>query len=71
MRDFLGRGTRAVGWGLAALAFAAASGCRDILQVQNPQAFTSAAANSPTLLPAVAAGAEGSFQLSMATFSIM
>jgi hypothetical protein len=49
----------------------AAAGCHDILQVSNPQAFTNAAANSAALLPAVAAGAEGEFQLSIATFAIM
>jgi hypothetical protein len=43
----------------------AATGCKDILSVQNPQAFTNEAADSPLLLPAVAAGAEGNFQLSI------
>ena len=43
----------------------AAIGCHDLLTVQNPQAFTNDAANSPTLLPAVAAGAEGDMQVSI------
>jgi hypothetical protein len=46
-------------------ALLAAIGCKDILAVQNPQAFTDDAANSATLLPAVAAGAEGDMQLSL------
>ncbi|MEO5740235.1 MAG: RagB/SusD family nutrient uptake outer membrane protein [Vicinamibacterales bacterium] len=49
----------------AAAALVAISGCKDILRVQNPQAFTDDAANNPLLLPAVAAGAEGDFQVSL------
>lgn len=41
------------------------AGCKDILSVQNPQAFTDEAANSAILLPAVAAGAEGNMQVSI------
>src|SRR4051812_28386201 len=40
-------------------------GCNDILKVQNPQAFTDEATDNPLLLPAVAAGAEGDFQVSL------
>lgn len=71
MRDFLGRYSRAIGWTLVGGSLMAVAGCHDILQVSNPQAFTDAAASSPALLPAVAAGAEGEFQLSIANFAIM
>ncbi len=71
MHDLFSRGARVAGCALAAVSVVLATACRNILQVQNPQAFTSDAANSPTLLPAVAAGAEGQFQLSIATFAIM
>jgi hypothetical protein len=40
-------------------------GCKDVLKVQNPQAFTDDATDNPLLLPAVAAGAEGDFQVSL------
>jgi hypothetical protein len=40
-------------------------GCKDILKVQNPQAFTDEATDNPLLLPAVASGAEGDFQVSL------
>jgi len=40
-------------------------GCKDILKVQNPQAFTDDATDNPLLLPAVASGAEGDFQVSL------
>jgi hypothetical protein len=49
----------------------AAIGCHDLLTVQNPQAFTNDAANSATLLPAVAAGAEGDMQVSMSNLATM
>lgn len=49
----------------------AAIGCHDLLTVQNPQAFTNDAANSPGLLPAVAAGAEGDVQVSMSNLATM
>jgi starch-binding outer membrane protein, SusD/RagB family len=71
MHDSSGRGTRAIRWALGGMAFAVAAGCHDILSVSNPQAFTNDAANSAALLPAVAAGAEGNFQLSIATVAIM
>lgn len=71
MRDLIKRGSSVIGWTVAAAMLLASSGCHDILQVANPQAFTNTAANSAALLPAVAAGAEGSFQLSIATFAIM
>ncbi len=71
MHDLFSRGARVAGCALAAVSVVLVTACRDILQVQNPQAFTNEAANSPTLLPAVAAGAEGQFQLSIATFAIM
>jgi SusD family len=48
-----------------AAALVAAAGCKDLLTVQNPQAFTDDATNNPLLLPAVAAGAEGDFQVSL------
>ena len=48
----------------------AAVGCKDILTVQNPQAFTNTAANNPELLPAIAAGAEGDFQISLGNYFI-
>ncbi|HEU4988834.1 MAG: RagB/SusD family nutrient uptake outer membrane protein [Gemmatimonadota bacterium] len=71
MHDLFRRGTRIAGCALAAVSVALVTACHDILQVQNPQAFTNEAANNPNLLPAVAAGAEGQFQLSTATFAIM
>src|SRR5438309_2975029 len=49
----------------------AAVGCKDLLTVQNPQAFTNDAANSATLLPAVAAGAEGDMQVSVGALATM
>ena len=63
--------TRAVRglWAVAVLA--AAAGCHDILSVQNPQAFSNEAANDPVLLPAVAAGAEGDMQVSIAPLATM
>jgi hypothetical protein len=61
---------RAVRWASAAAVLATAAGCKDILAVQNPQAFTNEAANSAVLLPAVAAGAEGDFQISLGNISI-
>jgi hypothetical protein len=48
-----------------------AAGCKDLLSVQNPQAFTDAAASGANLLPAVAAGAEGDMQVSMSTLATM
>ncbi|OYV72488.1 MAG: hypothetical protein B7Z72_04655, partial [Gemmatimonadetes bacterium 21-71-4] len=71
MRDLFNRGARVAGCALAAVSVVLVTACHDILQVQNPQAFTNAAANSARLLPAVAAGAEGNFQLSIASFAIM
>ncbi len=71
MHGLFSRGARLAGCALAAVSVVLVTACRDILQVQNPQAFTSEAANNPKLLPAVAAGAEGQFQLSIATFAIM
>lgn len=56
---------RAIRCACAAAALLAAAGCKDILSVQNPQAFTDEAANSNILLPAVAAGAEGDMQVSL------
>jgi hypothetical protein len=41
------------------------AGCKDLLKVQNPQAFTDEATDNPLLLPAVAAGAEGDMQVSL------
>jgi SusD/RagB-like outer membrane lipoprotein len=49
----------------------AAIGCHDLLTVQNPQAFTNEAANSPGLLPAVAAGAEGGMQVAVGDLATM
>jgi len=49
----------------------AAIGCHDLLTVQNPQAFTNEAANSPGLLPAVAAGAEGGMQVAVSNLATM
>ncbi len=71
MHDLFSRGARMAACALAASSVVLISACHDLLQVQNPQAFTSAAANNPTLLPAVAAGAEGEFQLSIANLAIM
>jgi hypothetical protein len=48
-----------------------AIGCKDLLTVQNPQAFTNDAANSPNLLPAVAAGAEGGMQVAVGNLATM
>ena len=62
--------SRAVRGVAAAAVLAVAAGCKDILAVQNPQAFTNEAANSTVLLPAVAAGAEGDFQISLSNISI-
>jgi SusD/RagB-like outer membrane lipoprotein len=45
-------------------------GCHDILSVDNPQAITNEGADNPLLLPAVAAGTEGDFHVSMALMSI-
>ena len=61
---------RAARWAGVAAVLAAAAGCKDILAVQNPQAFTNEAANSTVLLPAVAAGAEGEFQISLSNISV-
>ena len=57
--------SRAIGYAAAAAVLLVAAGCKDILSVQNPQAFTDDAANSAILLPAVAAGAEGDMQVSI------
>ena len=65
------KGIRAPQCALAAAALLAVVGCKDLLSVQNPQAFTNAAANSPILLPAVAAGAEGDMQVSIARLATM
>ncbi len=62
--------SRAARWAGVAAVLAAATGCTDILAVQNPQAFTNEAANTPVLLPAVAAGAEGNFQISLSNISV-
>ena len=61
----------AVRYAWAAAMLLAAIGCKDILTVQNPQAFTNEAANSPTLLPAVAAGAEGGMQVAISNLATM
>lgn len=45
-------------------------GCKGLFDVQNPQAFTDEAANNPNLLPSVAAGAEGGFQLAIDNLAI-
>jgi hypothetical protein len=45
-------------------------GCKDILKVQNPQAFTDEATDNPLLLPAVASGAEGDFHVSLDNLNI-
>lgn len=71
MHDLFSRGARVAGLALAAVSVVLITACHDILQVQNPQAFTNDAANNPNLLPAVAAGAEGEFQLSIANLAIM
>ena len=63
--------SQAVRCAWAGAALLAAAGCHDLLSVQNPQAFTDAAANSATLLPAVAAGAEGAMQLSISSLATM
>ncbi|MDB4886789.1 MAG: RagB/SusD protein [Gemmatimonadetes bacterium] len=62
--------SRAARWAGAAAVVVAMAGCRDILTVDNPQAFTNEAANSAVLLPAVAAGAEGDFQISLSNISV-
>ena len=56
----------------AAAVLVALIGCKDILTVSNPQAFTNEDANGAILLPAIAAGAEGDFHLGLSrllTFS--
>jgi hypothetical protein len=63
--------SRVVRCAWAAAVLLAAVGCHDILSVQNPQAFSNDAANDPTLLPAVAAGAEGDVQVSIAALATM
>ena len=57
-------------WTAAVAVLAATAACKDILAVQNPQAFTDEAANTPVLLPAVAAGAEGDFQISLSNIAV-
>ena len=57
--------SRGFAYAAAVAALFSTVGCKDILSVQNPQAFTDEAANSAILLPAVAAGAEGDMQVSM------
>jgi hypothetical protein len=57
--------------GLCALtALAAVAGCHDILTVENPQAITDKGADNALLLPAVAAGAEGDFHVTLDLLSI-
>lgn len=62
---------QAVRYAWAGAMLLAAIGCKDVLTVQNPQAFTNDAANSPGLLPAVAAGAEGGMQVSVGDLATM
>src|SRR4051794_13236558 len=62
---------QAVRYAWAGAMLLAAIGCKDILTVQNPQAFTNDAANSPGLLPAVAAGAEGGMQVYVSELATM
>lgn len=57
-------------WAAMVAVLGAVAACKDILAVQNPQAFTDEAANSPVLLPAVAAGAEGDFQISLSNIAV-
>ena len=68
MRQLTNRAVRCV---CAAGVLLAAAGCHDILTVQNPQAFSNEAANSPVLLPAVAAGAEGDMQVATSSLFTM
>ena len=63
--------SRAIRFAVGAAVVFGAIGCKDILSVQNPQAFTDAAANSAVLLPAVAAGAEGDMQVSISSLATM
>jgi len=63
--------SQAVRLAVAGTMVLAAVGCHDLLSVQNPQAFTNEAANAATLLPAVAAGAEGDMHVSIANLVIM
>ena len=63
--------SRVVAWAVGAAIVIGVGGCNDILSVQNPQAFTDEAANSPVLLPAVAAGAEGDMQVSISSLATM
>jgi hypothetical protein len=62
---------QAVRYAWAGAMLLAVIGCKDLLSVQNPQAFTNDAANSPPLLPAVAAGAEGDMQVSIGSLATM
>jgi hypothetical protein len=63
--------TQAIRCAWAGAVLLTAIGCKDLLSVQNPQAFTNDAANAPGLLPAVAAGAEGDMQVSIGTLATM
>jgi hypothetical protein len=57
--------------GLCALATCVAvAGCHDILSVKNPQAITDEGADNPLLLPAVAAGTEGDFHVTLDLLAI-
>lgn len=68
--DQMTKGT-VVRWAVAGALLGVGLGCKDVLTVQNPQAFTNEAANSPSLLPAVAAGAEGDMQVAIGNMAIM
>src|SRR5690348_8894559 len=65
------KSSQAVRYACAGAMLLIAIGCHDLLTVQNPQAFTNEAANSATLLPAVAAGAEGAMQVSVGYLATM
>jgi hypothetical protein len=54
---------------LTAAGLLGAMACQDILKVEDPQSFVSDKLDNPIMLPAVAAGAEGDFQLSLANLS--
>lgn len=69
MRDQMNRSARIALRVLAVAGLLGGVACNDILKVEDPQSFVSDKLDDPIMLPAVAAGAEGDFQLSLANLS--
>jgi hypothetical protein len=70
MRDSMRRCARLTCGALVAVGLLAGVACHDLLRVEDPQSFVSDKLDDPVILPAVAAGVEGDFQLTIDDLAI-